>query len=106
MLDPVYHNLIIRNNMKYKLILAALGLFLSMSCEYNSIGEPVRCTTNDLALRVTENKEASCGQSDGSLKMVASGGTSTYSFSINGGAFQSDSTFQNLKAGSYIVTVK
>ncbi len=92
--------------MKYRLILAALGLFLSVSCEYNSIGEPARCNTNDLALRVTENKEASCGQSDGSLKVVASGGSTTYSFSINGGTFQSDSAFQNLKAGSYIIIVK
>src|SRR5258708_7684188 len=97
---------VIGNNMKYKSILAALGLFLGVSCEYNSIEEPIRCDTYHLALRVTEKREATCNQSDGSLKVVASGGSGTYTFSINGGPFQEDSVFQNITAGSYVVTVK
>lgn len=92
--------------MKYKLILAALGIFLGASCEYNSIEVRVNCKTSNLAVRVTEKQEASCGQSDGSLKVVASGGSRTYTFSINDGPFQEDSVFRNIKAGSYRVTVK
>ena len=47
-----------------------------------------------------------CGLSNGSISAQASGGTSPYQFSLNGGAFQSSSTFSSLVAGNYSVTVR
>ncbi|MFM7080046.1 MAG: beta strand repeat-containing protein, partial [Bacteroidota bacterium] len=45
---------------------------------------------------------SSCGNSNGAINLVATGGTSPYSFSNNGGlSYQSNPVFSNLNAGSY-----
>ena len=41
----------------------------------------------------------------GSVTIGASGGTSTYTYSLNGGPFQSSGTFAGMTVGSYTVTV-
>lgn len=49
---------------------------------------------------------ASCGQSNGSISVTASGGNPAYQYSIDGGAtWQAGSTFINLAAGNYDVMV-
>lgn len=51
--------------------------------------------------------DASCaGSADGVLVVNATGGTAPYRYTINSGLFQSDSTFNNLAAGTYVVTVR
>src|ERR1700716_916371 len=45
------------------------------------------------------------GGSDGSISASATGGTN-FTFSLNGGAFQSSGTFSNLKKGNYTVTAR
>ncbi|MFM7177612.1 MAG: beta strand repeat-containing protein, partial [Bacteroidota bacterium] len=45
-----------------------------------------------------------CGQSNGTITIVASGGTAPYSFNLNGGTNQSSTFFNNLAAGSYTIT--
>jgi len=47
---------------------------------------------------------ATCGNSNGSISVVASGGTPSYSFSINGGAFSPVTTYTGLAAGAYTMT--
>jgi gliding motility-associated-like protein len=55
---------------------------------------------------ITTLADASCfGSADGSVSISASGGVSPYRFSIDGGTFRSEGTFNNLKAGSYSITV-
>ncbi len=50
---------------------------------------------------------ATClGVNDGSITLHAGGGTPPYKFSIDGGAFQTDSTFTGLTAGAYDFTVR
>lgn len=44
-----------------------------------------------------------CAQSNGSITASASGGTSPYSYNINGGAYQASGLFSNLAAGTYQV---
>ena len=44
--------------------------------------------------------------SDGSITITASGATPSYTYSINGGAFQIPNVFNNLNAGNYTITVK
>jgi hypothetical protein len=48
---------------------------------------------------------ATLGISNGKIVCVVTGSTG-YTFSLNGGAFQSGSTFSNLAAGNYTVTAK
>ncbi|MBX7093731.1 MAG: choice-of-anchor L domain-containing protein [Flavobacteriales bacterium] len=55
---------------------------------------------------VTSTVAASCGFANGSVTVTGSGGTAPYTYSINGGAFQSSGTFPNLLPGSYTVVVK
>lgn len=51
--------------------------------------------------------DASCaGSADGQIVVNATGGTAPYSYSIDGGVFQSDSTFAGLEAGTYVITVR
>ena len=50
-------------------------------------------------------KEMDC-ISNASLEVNAVGGLPPYSYSINGGAFQTNNTFNNLSAGTYIIDVK
>ncbi|MDP4263962.1 MAG: hypothetical protein Q8941_15650 [Bacteroidota bacterium] len=45
------------------------------------------------------------GQSNGSITATATGGTG-FTYSLNGGAYQSSGTFAGLPAGNYIVTAK
>ncbi|WP_159439829.1 T9SS type B sorting domain-containing protein [Pontibacter lucknowensis] len=50
---------------------------------------------------------SSCGRSNGSIEVgEVTGGSGTYAYSINGGAFQASNTFANLRANTYRITVK
>jgi len=49
---------------------------------------------------------AGCKTSDGSVTVSASGGSGNYTYSLNGGAFQSSNTFSKLGAGTHTVTTK
>lgn len=50
--------------------------------------------------------DADAGLTNGSVTVSASGGSSPYTFSLNGGAFQSSGTFGSLAKGSYTITAK
>jgi gliding motility-associated-like protein len=50
--------------------------------------------------------QPSCGLSNGSISVAASGGNSPYSYSLNGGGFQTGTSFTNLGPGTYTITVK
>jgi len=50
--------------------------------------------------------DADAGNSNGSIAASASGGTGPYTFSINGGSYQTSSTFANLAKGNYTISAK
>jgi gliding motility-associated-like protein len=54
---------------------------------------------------VTTINTACSGSTNGSISVSASGGTSPYMFSFNGGAYQNSGTFSGLAAGSYTISV-
>lgn len=49
---------------------------------------------------------AGCGQPNGTILITSTNAVSTADYSINGQAFQRTTTFANLKAGSYVLTVR
>ncbi len=46
------------------------------------------------------------GTATGTINVVGSGGTPTYSYNLNGGAYQVSSTFVNQSAGTYLMGIK
>lgn len=64
--------------------------------------DPCQGITINVSLTKTD---ASPGQSNGSITATATGGTG-FTYSLNGGAFQTSGTFVNLPAGNYTVTAK
>ncbi|EMR01898.1 SprB repeat-containing protein [Cesiribacter andamanensis] len=64
------------------------------------------CLSNPPAISAATPTSASCGQANGRLVIAASGGTAPLEYSINGGAYQSSSTFENLAMGSYAISVR
>ena len=59
-----------------------------------------------LTSAITAQTNVSCfGGNNGSVTVTASGGTTAYQFSLNGGPNQASGTFSGLIAGSYTVTI-
>ncbi|MGZ3866164.1 MAG: PKD domain-containing protein, partial [Bacteroidia bacterium] len=59
-----------------------------------------------LTLTPTPTNPTSCGATNGSVSLAASGGTATYSYNINGGAYGASTNFTGLGAGTYTMGVK
>ncbi len=55
---------------------------------------------------ITSQSNPGCGQNNGSITASASGGTSPYQYSLNGGAFQNNATFGGLGAGNYTLVAR
>lgn len=82
------------------------GIFILNSCGKGG-GTPATDPCRGVTVTVTSSisNPSAPGQSNGSLVASATGGTG-FSFSLNGGAFQSSGSFNNLASGSYTVTAK
>jgi hypothetical protein len=52
------------------------------------------------------SSNSTCGKSNGSVSLVATGGTGSLKYSLDGGAFQSSGNFSSLPAGHKIITIK
>jgi gliding motility-associated-like protein len=61
--------------------------------------------SNNILLSATA-PDISCTQTTGTITVIASGGISPYSYTINGGPAQAYNTFSNLIAESYKINVK
>ncbi len=64
--------------------------------------------TQPTSLTVTPSSvPAKCfGTATGTVNVVGAGGTPTYSYNLNGGAYQSSPTFANQSAGTYVTGIK
>ena len=59
------------------------------------------------ALSAYNGFNISCtGSSDGRIEVTAAGGNYSYQYKLNNGTYQSGNVFDNLAAGSYVVSVK
>lgn len=87
--------------------IGCLVLFLIYSgCSSNDEPKPVDCATSDLAISLsTKTNPTSCGVTDGSITVAASGGLAPYQFKLNSGALGSAATFSNLSSGTFTISV-
>ncbi|MEO9485495.1 MAG: hypothetical protein ABJG47_18690 [Ekhidna sp.] len=79
-------------------------LFLT-GCSNNSeedIG--IDCSQSDLAVAVSSSVEPTC-DTEGSISVLGSGGTTPYSYSLDGINFQTSGDFTGLVAGALAITV-
>lgn len=82
------------------------GSFLGSSCVSDDLSPPVDCTVDGPAIQVTSVGEADCNQQNGFVEVAATGGEGDYEFSLDGGVFQSSSSFEGLGAGTHNVAVR
>lgn len=83
-----------------------LGAVLFFSaCKENGLEPPTdKCSAKNLKLSASVVNAASCS-SNGSL-IVRASGSNGFTFKLGSSAFQSDSVFAGLAAGSYTITVQ
>lgn len=84
------------------LIITSIGFLIS--CENNVEDPGIDCTAADLSVSITSSVMPECAD-PGSLTVLGSGGTTPYSYTINGGGSQTSDTFSGLSAGTYTITI-
>lgn len=63
------------------------------------------CLNNPVTAVAESQSDANLGQSNGSITILAQGGTPPYEYRINGGDFQTSRIFTGLPAGDHVITV-
>ena len=92
-------------NNKRLLLSAIIVLVFIILNSCSESDDPDPCL-GDLLVSIDMVKVSIEGKSTGEITASASGGSGSYTFSIDGSNFQTSGTFSNLAAGNYTVTVK
>ncbi len=82
--------------------LALLTLIVSLTgCASNDLVEPFDCSAVSVSLTLVSKTDASaCAATDGRIEVIAANGQAPYEYRINGGAFSTVASFQNLASGT------
>ncbi|SNT30590.1 SprB repeat-containing protein [Ekhidna lutea] len=80
------------------------SLFLFMGCSNNSEEPAIDCDQTDLSVSIASLVNPTCS-TQGSITVGGSGGTTPYTYSIDGTNFQSTTEFSGLVAGDITVTI-
>jgi hypothetical protein len=75
-----------------------------LGCEvtaFATVNEPTEIVISNVS-----STNASCGTSNGSIQVTASGGTGTLQYQLNSGSYQTSNTFSSLPSGFYTIHVK
>lgn len=85
----------------------APGYYIVTARDFNNISSSVSADVYDKcpAMNLSTTKE-SCAGNDGSVLIYGFKGTPPYVYSIDGQNFQTETSFTNLKEGSYTITMK
>src|SRR5690606_17454846 len=81
-------------------------LVMTMRCSSNDDPEPIDCNTVNINVTTEKTDPSGCADADGTVTASATGGTTPYQYSINGGSFGDNNNFTGLTAGTYTVTVR
>lgn len=64
------------------------------------------CTGVTITVNGAITANTPCGSANGKITITAIGGTGVFTYSLNGGAFQSSNIFTNLAAANYVITAR
>ena len=78
--------------------------FIFTACEDED--EPSASCDGTLMLSVSRIDNADCGTASGGISLAASGGTAPYEFRLDGGSYQSASSFNQVEAGVHQLSVR
>ncbi len=85
----------------------AAGTYTLTLKDANGFMDSTIVTINNNCLLVTATASNEyCGQKNGSITAIGSGGSPPYSYSIDGVNFQTTNIFKGLAAGNYTITIK
>lgn len=96
-------------SLKTNLLAFISTLIIAFSCGDKGGDNPQPadpCAGITVTVTGSPTSPATFGGTDGSIAVSATGGSGPYTYSINGGSFQSAANFTGLAAGNYTVTVK
>jgi cytochrome c5 len=88
-------------------VLILTAIIITLSCSKGGDKPPQDpCAGVTVVVTATPASPTTFGGTDGSISASASGGSASFTYSLNGGAFQSSGNFTGLIAGNYTVTAK
>lgn len=91
--------------MRSKLLLFISSFFFALACEYQRFENPVDCSVNAIVLTVDSTQNTECGKTDGYIAVSSTGGSGSYTYSINDQSPQLLGVFSQLSAGTYEIHV-
>lgn len=95
------------NGNGYYVLTDASGDTLAFGSSYGNSDTTVFCVNQATPLvGGAVVSPASCGAMDGEISVSALGGDGSFTYSIDGGTFQSNAVFNNLAAGTYTITIQ
>ncbi|OSZ80432.1 hypothetical protein CAP36_04035 [Chitinophagaceae bacterium IBVUCB2] len=71
-----------------------------------TLTNPDPCAGVNITVNNTTTNNTPCEPNNGSISATATGGAASYTFSLNGGAFQTSNIFGSLGPGNYTITAK
>lgn len=77
-----------------------------ISCKSEESDPQIDCSASDLAVQVVSQTDTECAAANGAVELAASGGSGNYNYKVGTRSFQASTTFSDLSAGIYTVTVK
>jgi hypothetical protein len=84
-----------------------LTITLLSNCSSNDEPEVINCAASDLAIElVSKTDPTGCSSNDGSISVTSTGGVLPYQYKLDAGTFGTAAVFNNLGAGTFIITVK
>ena len=89
---------------RFIVILLWMNAWAWQACEYEVVPGPVNCDENPVIVQLVSVKDSNCALLDGSVEVVASGGSGTYAYMVGDREPQESPVLEGLGAGVYEIT--